>query len=287
MIRTPFIAAPVASARPNSRAGQLAAGPAMLAGTPRAGAAGFSQILSEVLMTRQQSPQPATAGRRQEFPVPIRHLDNAYLSQMMTRSSLRISPGRGLSQAPATRSSRPSSGSEPERLFNSVKSRGRPVDPQVFDGMIKAAAACHQVPEELVKAVIKVESNFNPQATSHMGAMGLMQLMPGTARDLGVQRPYDPQENINGGTKYLRELLDRYDGNVPKAVAAYNCGMRNVERGILPAETRNYLQLVSKYYNGSQVLRKDKVTPPPVKKPAAPEAPVSKPPAPELFTTKT
>jgi len=86
--------------------------------------------------------------------------------------------------------------------------------------------------------------------------MGLMQLTPGTARDLGVRRPYDPQENINGGTKYLRELLDRYDGNVPMAVAAYNCGMRNVEKGRLPQETRSYLQLVSRHYGGRQVLSK-------------------------------
>jgi len=169
------------------------------------------------------------------------------------------------------RGARPASGSEAERLFNSANSRGGQVDPKAFEGMIKKAAARYQVPEELVMAVIKVESNFNPQATSHMGAMGLMQLMPGTARDLGVQRPYDPAENIEGGTKYLRELLDRYDGNVPKAVAAYNCGMGNVEKGRLPQETRNYLQLVKRYYNGSQNLPKARAVTQNIK-PTSPEA---------------
>jgi len=280
MVRTPFLTAAVGSARPVSGASRPAAGPAMLAGMNRAGSSGFSQILSEVLMTRQQRPQPASS-RRQELPRPMRNLGDAHLSQMLTRSSLGRSPGRSPGPASGRAAAAPS-GSEPERLFNAVKSRGRPVDPQAFEGMIKNASARHQVPEELVKAVIKVESNFNPQATSHMGAMGLMQLMPGTARDLGVKKAYDPQDNINGGTKYLRELLDRYDGNVPKAVAAYNCGPGNVDKGRLPRETRSYLQLVSKYYQGNQVLRKPKVTQPPIKTAPLPEVP-----APEISTTRT
>jgi soluble lytic murein transglycosylase-like protein len=200
---------------------------------------------------------------------------------MLLRSSLGLASGRGRNLT----ASNASSGSEEQRLFNSVKSRGRAVDPKAFEGMIKNASARHQVPEELVKAVIKVESNFNPQATSHMGAMGLMQLMPGTARDLGVQRPYDPAENINGGTKYLRELLDRYDGNVPKAVAAYNCGMANVEKGRLPQETRSYLKLVSQHYSGSQVLRKPRAAP---ATPVLKTAPQEVAPAPqEVATSQT
>lgn len=216
----------------------------------------FAQILTEALLTRQDRPQAAD-GRRQEFPRALRNSGDVHLSRMLLRSSL----GRASSRIRNLRSARPASGSEAERLFSSGRSRsGRSVDPKAFEGLIKNAAARHQVPEELVKAVIKVESNFNPNATSHMGAMGLMQLMPGTARDLGVQRPYDPAENINGGTKYLRELLDRYNGNVPKAVAAYNCGMGNVEKGRLPQETRNYLQLVKRYYNGSHYLPRTKAT---------------------------
>ncbi len=254
MVRTSMLAA----AAGLNRSSSSPMGPAALAGLSRGGVSGFSQILSQALMTRQDRPRSVSGGR-QEFPGALRDLGNAHLSSLLTRSALGHSTARG-GRSVASSSSH---GSEAERLFSSVRSKGgRPVDPQVFESLIKNAAARHQVPEELVKAVIKVESNFNPRATSHMGAMGLMQLMPGTARDLGVQRPYDPGENINGGTKYLRELLDRYDGNVPMAVAAYNCGMANVEKGRLPQETRSYLQLVSKHYGGSQVLRKPKAIPP-------------------------
>lgn len=251
MVRTSMLAAAAGLSRTSSGAMRSLAGTGLNPGLQGGGSAAFTQLLAEVLMTRQDRPHSVTGGR-QEFPRALRNSGDAHLSRMMLRSSLGRSSSRGRSYYSSNRAA---SGSEAERLFNSAGSRNsRPVDPKAFDGLIKTAAARYQVPEELVKAVIKVESNFNPQATSHMGAMGLMQLMPATARDLGVSQPYDPQQNINGGTKYLRELLDRYDGNVPKAVAAYNCGMGNVERGRLPQETRSYLQLVRRHYSGSQNL---------------------------------
>jgi hypothetical protein len=257
MIRNTSIIA-AAAGSPRSGAARPASGAGIIPSLHGGGSQAFSQILTEALMTRQDRPQ-AVSGKRQEFPRPLRNSGDAHLSSLLLRSALGRASSRGRNLTAGTTPS----GSEEERLFSSVKSRGRAVDPKAFEGLIKNAATRHQVPEELVKAVIKVESNFNPQATSHMGAMGLMQLMPGTARDLGVQRPYDPGENINGGTKYLRELLDRYEGNVPKAVAAYNCGPGNVEKGRLPQETRSYLKLVSQHYSGSQVLGKPKAAPAP------------------------
>jgi len=119
-----------------------------------------------------------------------------------------------------------------------------------FDAAINNAARTHGVDEALVKSVIKVESDFNPSCTSPKGAMGLMQLMPVTARELGVRNGYDPVENIEAGTRYLKMLLTRYDGNVPLALAAYNWGMGNLEKrpGQMPAETSRYVDQVTSHY---------------------------------------
>ena len=118
-----------------------------------------------------------------------------------------------------------------------------------FDSLIAEHAARQALRPELVKAVIQVESGFNPRAMSSKGAMGLMQLMPATARELGVRNAYDPAENIRGGTAYLRQLLDRYEGNEELALAAYNAGAGAVDRSgrRVPAyrETRDYVRKVN------------------------------------------
>ena len=108
-----------------------------------------------------------------------------------------------------------------------------------------------RVDPALVRAVIKAESSFNAGAVSRKGAMGLMQLMPQTALSLHLSNPYDPQQNISGGVRHLRYLLDRFQGNVPLALAAYNAGETRVSReSRIPriGETREYVRRVLRYY---------------------------------------
>jgi soluble lytic murein transglycosylase-like protein len=128
---------------------------------------------------------------------------------------------------------------------------GTRIEPDTLDDIIKRAGSRYGVAPGLIRAVIKAESNFNPNAVSGAGARGLMQLMPGTARDLGVANAFDPEQNVMAGSRYLRKMLDRYDGNLDSALAAYNWGPGNVDRKgwSLPRETRSYLARVKELFS--------------------------------------
>jgi soluble lytic murein transglycosylase-like protein len=131
-----------------------------------------------------------------------------------------------------------------------VRKRGRPDD---YEGHIKGAAEKYKLPPALIRAVMAVESNFDPRAVSEKGAVGLMQLMPGTARDMFVADIWDPAQNIDGGARYLRVLANQYEGDMVRTLAAYNAGPEAVRRsgGAVPniPETKDYVRKVVALYH--------------------------------------
>src|SRR5215475_4367047 len=138
---------------------------------------------------------------------------------------------------------------EPEEIF--VAAPRMPLEQAPFGELIRKAAAKYEVDADLVFSVVAAESNFNPKAVSRRNAHGLMQLLPETARRMGVRDIYDPAQNIDGGTRYLRDLLKRYDGDLALTLAAYNAGPGAVQRyGRIPPynETIQYVRAIRKTY---------------------------------------
>jgi soluble lytic murein transglycosylase-like protein len=156
------------------------------------------------------------------------------------RAEARTTSNGSRSSAPAT---------APQRWLNDSATI-----PASYQEYINSACEKYGVDPSLVHALVKVESDFNPFALSQKGAMGLMQLMPQTAADLNVKNSFSPQDNINGGVRYLRYLLDRYEGNLSLALAAYNAGETAVKRwGTVPPfkETKDYVKKIMSIYQGT------------------------------------
>jgi soluble lytic murein transglycosylase-like protein len=152
-----------------------------------------------------------------------------------------------LKEAAAPQSS-PRSSQAPRRVFERLPSDN--ASAEVIERSIQKASATYNLSPDLIRAVIRAESNFQAQAVSSAGARGLMQLMPETAGELGVTKPFDIQQNIDGGSRYLRQMLDRFGGNLKLALAAYNAGPGAVEKyeGRVPyAETQEYVKRVLRY----------------------------------------
>jgi hypothetical protein len=157
----------------------------------------------------------------------------------------REDPGESTSPAPGEQIDTPAEAPPPTET-RQTPSRGLSADASIAE-TIRAAAAKYDLPATLIRSVIRAESNFQPDAVSPAGARGLMQLMPATAAELGVADAFDIEQNIDGGTRYLRQMLDMFDGNVKQALAAYNAGPGTVMRynGNVPyRETRNYVSKV-------------------------------------------
>lgn len=160
------------------------------------------------------------------------------------------------------------------RSFQPNSAAGSNHPPEEIDRLVDQTANRHQVDPDLVRAIVRVESGFDPKAVSNKGAMGLMQLIPATARRFGVENPFDPKQNLEGGVNYLKYLLDLFGGNLPLSLAAYNAGEHSVQRfGGIPAftETRDYVRKVTNLYQSGDTPVAAKTTP---KEP--PQAPITR-----------
>lgn len=149
-------------------------------------------------------------------------------------------------------------------VFSSVDARQKTIEvPESMDAIFEEAAEKYHVPLNLLKAMAKAESNFDEKAVSSAGAQGVMQLMPTTAKALGVEDPFDARDNIMGGAKYIAEKLEQYNGDIGLALAAYNAGSGNVRKygGVPPfRETRNYIKKIKEYMGTELSAQKSVMT---------------------------
>ena len=172
-----------------------------------------------------------------------------FVNEVAPGTSSPSSSGRKVLVSASSVSSESSAGSASSGGTVSAQSEGS--GPQNLHSIIEEVAGRHRIDPELVRAIVQVESNFNPYAVSPKGARGLMQLIPATARRFGVRNAFDPRSNLDGGLRYLKHLLGMFDGDLRLSLAAYNAGEEAVarSRGIPPyQETRNYIRKIAELY---------------------------------------
>ncbi len=225
--------------------------PAVGSAAPPVAVAGSPASLPASMLTSTAAVAPATSASSIPASTPTRRLVQgqvySYIKDGVRHYTSK--PPKGVAGATAARTIRYSfmetcfaCGLQPGVNFRTLR-----LNPNAYDGDIRAAAQRHGVEEAIVRAIIHAESSFNPNAVSHAGAQGLMQLMPATARRFGVTNSFDPTQNIGGGVQYLSWLLKRYNGDLTLAAAGYNAGEGAVDRykGVPPYnETRRYVERV-------------------------------------------
>lgn len=195
-------------------------------------------------LNAQWTPVNKQVSQTQETPQQVQSFDNILknsakvkFGDLLTNPTTRVNANIYTAQANST--AEKNSGTEKFSTREEIK------------GLISRVSKKHGVDEKLVNALVKQESGFNPSAKSRVGAMGLMQLMPATAKGLGVTNPMDPEQNVEGGVKYLKSMLNKYNGNIILALAAYNAGPGAVDKydGVPPyKETQNYVRSILANY---------------------------------------
>lgn len=203
----------------------------------------------------------APAGQSGDTGLSVRDYMHRRLDATVSRAAIPSRTGQNLSEgAPGQKTEvLPNTKADPASEKTPVTAIPQAVsakaEKQAIQHAIQRAAERYNIPSDLIRSVIRCESNFKPDALSRAGAQGLMQLMPATAGDLGVTDPFDIQQNIDGGTRYLRQMLDRFEGDLENALAAYNAGPGAVSRygGVPPyRETQAYVEKVMRYTERSK-----------------------------------
>lgn len=217
----------------------------------------FESVLQGLLEAKEASPPPASTG------LTVRDYINQRLGGLPARAVVsrpeNLLPSAGSDLAPG----KPCETSAIQALTPANPAAAPPAIPaqtheEAVSVAIQRAAEKYNVPADLVRSVIRCESNFDARAVSRAGAQGLMQLMPATAGDLGVSDPFDIDQNVDGGTRYLRQMLDRFEGDIELALAAYNAGPGTVSRygGVPPyRETRAYVKKVMHLANLPETVK--------------------------------